>query len=102
MTGLWYPAGTGKTISIICATLQWLEAHRKRAEELQQAAAAQLAAQSEADGDPDWLRDVLVAGAPQAGRASVEPPLSRAQRARQRQRARLARTQKTGAVDLLG
>ncbi|GIL75953.1 hypothetical protein Vretifemale_5646 [Volvox reticuliferus] len=46
------PTGTGKTISIICGALHWLEDFRQRARE---ADAAQASGGAD-DEDPDWLR----------------------------------------------
>jgi chromosome transmission fidelity protein 1 len=53
------PAGTGKTLSLICGSLQWLQDHRAR--EAAAAAAAQAVAQAAAAAEdedvPAWMRD---------------------------------------------
>ncbi|KAF5838222.1 hypothetical protein DUNSADRAFT_3202, partial [Dunaliella salina] len=56
------PTGTGKTISIICSALKWLEDERSRAASAAAAAAAAAQAAHFDDDDPDWLKHATPAG----------------------------------------
>jgi chromosome transmission fidelity protein 1 len=55
-TRLHFCAGTGKTLSLICSSLQWLMDSRAKL-----ASAAQMG-EGEGDGDPDWLREAAQPG----------------------------------------
>ncbi|GAB4815220.1 hypothetical protein N2152v2_002266 [Parachlorella kessleri] len=68
-------AGTGKTLSLICSSLHWLEDWRRRQEELAAAPTATASASqgvTSEDDEPDWLRDYAADKEKQAQREAEE------------------------------